>query len=102
MAAAMGSSSGPAPSPWTAPAGNGLRVFATDDFLNRVSIFDADGAFRSAWGQPGDAPGQLHGPAGLAFDADGAVVIADSMNHRIQRFSADGEYLGRLRAARRR
>ena len=75
-------------------AGNGLRVFATDDFLNRVSIFDADGAFRSAWGQPGDAPGQLHGPAGLAFDADGAVVIADSLNHRIQRFSADGEYLG--------
>ena len=74
--------------------GHGQRVFATDDFLNRVSIFDADGAFVSAWGQPGDGPGQLNGPAGLAFDADGSVIIADSLNHRIQRFTANGEYLG--------
>ena len=79
--------------------GNGIRVFATDDFLNRVSIFDADGAFLSGWGQPGNAAGELNGPAGIAIDhnragADGSVVIVDSLNHRIQRFTADGEYLG--------
>ncbi len=79
--------------------GNGIRVFATDDFLNRVSIFDADGAFLSGWGQPGSAAGELNGPAGIAIDhnragADGNVVIVDSLNHRIQRFTADGEYLG--------
>ena len=29
------------------------NVFTTDDFLNRVSIFDPDGAFISSWGEPG-------------------------------------------------
>ncbi len=75
------------------------NVFATDDFLNRVSVFGAEGAFLSSWGQPGSGEGRFNGPAGIAFDdkregADGSVVIADSLNHRIQRFTAEGEYLG--------
>ena len=70
------------------------NVFATDDFLNRVSVFDSDGAFVSSWGEAGSGPGQLNGPAGIAFDADGNVVLVDSMNHRVQRFTRDGEYLG--------
>ena len=74
------------------------NVFATDDFLNRVSIFDPDGAFVSSWGEPGSGKGQLKGAAGIAIDyspgADGSVVVVDSMNHRVQRFTRDGEYLG--------
>ena len=74
------------------------NVFATDDFLNRVSVFDPEGAFLSNWGEPGSGEGQLNGPAGIAIDnspgANGSVVIVDSMNHRVQRFTRDGEYLG--------
>ena len=75
------------------------NVFATDDFLNRVSVFDADGGFLSTWGAPGSDKGQLNGPAGIAIDnnragADGSVVIVDSLNHRVQRFTRDGEHLG--------
>ena len=70
------------------------NVFTTDDFLNRVSVFDPEGAFISSWGEPGSDKGQLNGAAGIAFDADGSVVIVDSLNHRVQRFTRDGEYLG--------
>ncbi len=70
------------------------NVFATDDFLNRVSIFDSEGAFLSSWGEPGSSEGQFNGAAGIAFDADGNVVVVDSLNHRVQRFTRDGEYLG--------
>ena len=70
------------------------NVFATDDFLNRVSVFDSEGAFLSTWGESGSGKGQLNGPSGIAFDADGSVVMVDSLNHRVQRFTRDGEYLG--------
>ena len=70
------------------------NVFTTDDFLNRVSIFDSEGAFVSSWGEMGSGEGQLKGASGIAFDGDGNVVVVDSMNHRVQRFSRDGDYLG--------
>ena len=73
---------------------NDDNVFATDDFLNRVSIFDPEGGFLSSWGTPGSEEGQLNGTAGIAFDTDGTLVLVDSLNDRIQRFTKDGEYLG--------
>ena len=69
-------------------------VYATDDFLNRVSIFDPDGAFQCSWGEAGDGKGQLNAPSGMAFDADENLVMVDALNHRVQRFTKDGKYLG--------
>ena len=68
-------------------------VYATDDFLNRVSIFDPDGTFQCSWGEAGDGKGQLNAPSGMAFDADENLVMVDALNHRVQRFTKDGEYL---------
>ncbi|CAF4258285.1 unnamed protein product, partial [Rotaria sordida] len=36
---------------------------------------------------PGDYANQLNCPEGLAFDRDGNLYVADSNNHRIQRFN---------------
>ena len=69
-------------------------VYATDDFLNRVSIFDPDGTFQCSWGEAGDGKGQLNAPSGMAFDADENLVMVDALNHRVQRFTKDGKYLG--------
>ena len=69
-------------------------VYATDDFLNRVSIFHPDGAFQCSWGEAGDGKGQLNAPSGMAFDADENLVMVDALNHRVQRFTKDGKYLG--------
>jgi DNA-binding beta-propeller fold protein YncE len=41
-------------------------------------------------GAPGTEPGQLRGPIDLTLDPAGNVIVADTDNHRVQKFSADG------------
>ncbi len=78
------------------PAGIALdsrsNVYVTDEWLNRVSVFDRDGNYLTAWGSSGDAPGEFSGPSGIAVDGDDNVYVVDSRNHRIQRFSTSGEF----------
>jgi DNA-binding beta-propeller fold protein YncE len=44
-------------------------------------------------GQPGSGPGAFHRAEGIGLDTAGNVFVADSCNHRIQVFSADGGFL---------
>jgi uncharacterized protein (TIGR03663 family) len=44
-------------------------------------------------GGQGAGRGALNRPAALALDPDGNVIVADSLNHRVQKFSPDGELL---------
>lgn len=69
------------------------RLYITDEYHHRISIFDTAGTFLGKWGIPGHAAGELNGPAGLALNADDHIYIADQHNHRIQKFTADGTYL---------
>ena len=68
------------------------NVYVSDDWLNRISVFDADGNFQRNWGTSGSGQGELDGPAGLAFDQDDNLYVVDSRNHRIQVFSKDGAF----------
>ncbi len=70
------------------------QVYVTDEWLHRVSVFDADGNFLRQWGTPGSGPGQWQRPAGIALDDEGNLLVADSMNHRMQKYTPDGEFLG--------
>ena len=58
--------------------------------MNRLSVFDADGNFLSAWGSPGDGIGEFDGPSGIVIDSQDDLYIVDSRNHRIQKFTKDG------------
>ena len=69
------------------------NVYVTDEWLNRVSIFDKQGDFQSFWGSSGQAEGQLNGPSGIVIDAQDNLLIVDSRNHRVQKFTKDGEFL---------
>lgn len=42
-------------------------------------------------GERGSQPGQFQSPMGLAVDREGNLYVADSYNHRVQKFSRDGE-----------
>lgn len=46
-----------------------------------------------AIGQPGSAEGQLLSPRDVAVGADGTIYVADSGNHRVQVFDADGRFV---------
>ena len=59
----------------------------------RVQIFTTDGAFLFSFGEFGIAPGQLWTPIGLDLDTDGNVLVVDTGNARVQKFSPEGELL---------
>ncbi|MGC8947486.1 MAG: flippase activity-associated protein Agl23 [Anaerolineae bacterium] len=45
------------------------------------------------WGSEGSGPGQFLRPRGIAVGPDGSVYVADSGNHRIQKFTAEGQWV---------
>jgi DNA-binding beta-propeller fold protein YncE len=52
-------------------------------------------SFVAQWGARGQADGQFIEPYGVATDAAGNLYVADSLNHRIQKFSPAGAFLGK-------
>ncbi len=48
---------------------------------------------RQVFGSQGTEPGQFEKPNGITIDADGFVYVVDTGNHRVQKFTADGQYI---------
>ena len=65
------------------------QVVDVDAYQDKLVELTADTVF----GASGDQPGQLQAPRGIAVAQDETIYVADSQNHRIQRFSPDGELL---------
>ena len=83
------------------PAGiamdNQDRIFVSDEWLNRVSIFDRDGNFIKMWESAGEGDGQFHGASSMVFDADDNLLIVDSLNHRVQKVAKeDGRFISKF------
>lgn len=80
------------------PAGVALdaagNAYVTDEWMNRVSVFDAGGRFVTCWGSEGSGPGQFNHPSGILIDESDTVYIADGGNHRIQKLATDGTFRG--------
>ena len=55
---------------------------------------DSDGRF--TLGERGTGLGRFIKPAGLAVDGDGNLYVADSGNHRIQKFDSEGAFIAEL------
>jgi len=67
------------------------------DCNNRISIFNSQtGDYLTSFGS--DGAGKLHfnNPIGITSDDNGRLYIADSGNSRIQIYTEDGVYIGRL------
>ena len=69
-------------------------LYVTDEWLNRVSVFDKDGGYVRQWStiQPGDD--EPNGASGIAISGDQTVFVTDSRSHKIRRFKTDGTFLG--------
>jgi predicted membrane-bound mannosyltransferase/DNA-binding beta-propeller fold protein YncE len=74
-----------------------LYVVDTDN--HRVQHLSPDGAVLQVWGSFGDvaqgqaAGGQFNQPWGIGLGPDGMVYIADTWNHRVQKFTPDGQFV---------
>ncbi|CAF0847375.1 unnamed protein product [Rotaria sp. Silwood1] len=62
------------------------RIFIADTGHHRIVICTPDGCFLTSFGMEGDGLGQLKRPCGLDVTNDGAIVVTDSGNKRIQLF----------------
>ncbi|MEK7353203.1 MAG: hypothetical protein AABZ77_01690, partial [Chloroflexota bacterium] len=49
--------------------------------------------FLRQWGSSGSGNGQFNSPLGVAVDSAGNVYVADSGNHRIQKFTSSGQFI---------
>ena len=80
-------------------AGN---VYVADIGNARIQKFSSEGIFLAKWGSRGQGDGQFQFDIGgerqigaIAVDASGNVYVADSGNHRIQKFSSQGVFLAK-------
>ncbi len=58
-----------------------------------VSIFSSDGKKLRSFGTHGSDKGKFNAPRGVAVDGEGNILVADSGNKRIQKFTSSGEFL---------
>jgi tripartite motif-containing protein 71 len=62
-----------------------------DSGNHRLQAFDSLGNFVSAFGEPGDGPGQFARPQGVAVDSLGQVWVVDLGNQRVVVLGFDGQ-----------
>ena len=75
-------------------------LYSADARTHRILHLDGEGHVLHAWGTQGQssegavAPtGTFNEPWGLAVGPDGSVYVADTWNHRIQKFDGTGRFL---------
>ena len=80
-----------------APSGD---IFVSDGYENsRIVHFTKDGKFvKIVGGKKGNGPGELQLPHGVAIDAQGRIIVADSNNKRLSIFDKDGKFLKTIAA----
>jgi len=74
-------------------------IYVADSRNHRIQRFSEDGTLMQTWGSfadvlSGDAPaGTFNEPWGIAVGPDGSVYVTDTWNHRVQKFTAEGEFI---------
>ncbi len=95
----QGSGPGNFESPRDVAVGRDGSLYVADTRNHRVQKFDAAGGFLLSWGSfccvegAAAGPGQFNEPWGIAVGPDGSVYVADTWNHRVQKFDANGGYI---------
>lgn len=74
-------------------------IYVADSQNHRIQQFSQNGEFLNSWGEfadvsSGQAPGgTFNEPWGIALAQDGSVFVTDTWNHRVQKFSSNGEFI---------
>jgi DNA-binding beta-propeller fold protein YncE len=71
------------------------RIFISDGYANnRILEYAADGRRIREWGSRGNGPGQFNLPHAIVVDEKNVIYVADRENGRIEKFDADGKFVG--------
>ena len=70
------------------------NLYITDEWLNRVSVFDKEGDFLHHWDTVQDGDSGPNGASGIAIGADDTLYITDGRSHKVRKFTTDGAFLG--------
>ena len=65
-----------------------------------VKVFNKEGVFLYNIGSEGSGDGQFNGPAGLAVDTFGRLIVCDCNNNRLQVFTLDGKFATKIEPQR--
>jgi sugar lactone lactonase YvrE len=86
--------------PWGIAVDKSGNVYVADTWNHRIQKFDANGKFVTTWGTNGDthgvaqtSPSLFYGPRSIAIDAQGNLLVTDTGNKRVLKFSPNGEPL---------
>lgn len=76
----------------------GGRFYIVDNGRSNVLIVDDEWRLvrQIGIGTPGAEPGHFSEPHALTVMPSGEIVVADTQNHRIQRFDPDGRFVGSI------
>ncbi|MBN1878468.1 MAG: TIGR03663 family protein [Anaerolineae bacterium] len=84
--------------PGAAPRGiavtrDGTSLYVADTAQHYIWHITSEGEVLHLWGGYGTAPGEFNEPWGVAVDLEGFVYVADTWNHRVQKFDATGNFV---------
>ena len=74
-------------------------IYVADTNNHRIQHLSAEGEALHVWGgfadsATGEAPaGTFYEPWGIAVGPDGSVYVTDTWNHRVQKFTASGQFI---------
>jgi len=71
----------------------GDSLYVVDSQAHAVFVFGLDGKFKSRFGTRGDGPGEFNFPTGITVDCQGHLLVADTLNCRVQAFDLGGKFL---------
>ena len=70
------------------------NLYVADEWLNRISVFDADGNYQRHFSTVQNGDTEVNGSCGIAISADGELFVSDGRSHRVRKFTTGGTYLG--------
>jgi DNA-binding beta-propeller fold protein YncE len=69
----------------------GFYLVEIEDYAGRFEVVSYD--ILQEWGGQGGGGGLFNYPTGIAVDDNGYVYVTDTLNNRIQKFTAEGEFV---------